>query len=213
MIAPSSGNLASTGEIVIDGISITNVPRSCLRSRILSVPQDSVVLPGTVRSNMLLGVTMKPAVQDDSQLDYLAVEALKATEVWKLIESRGGLDSVLTSDTLSQGQLQLFALARTILRKNVNNVSEPNDRTRSLAWTPRILILDEATSHLDAATDAKIQALIEDEFKGFTVLIVAHRLETIAHADKVIILDNGLLVKEGPADEVMRSLGVSAAYS
>lgn len=169
------------------------------------------MLPGTVRFNLLLGISIDSADRDGAESDRFAIAALEATELWELIESRGGLDSELTSDTLSQGQMQLFALARTILRKNFDCVMKPRDSPTTCV--PRILILDEATSHLDAATDARIQSLIKNEFQGFTVLIVAHRVKTMAHADKVIVLDNGRLMREGSFAEVVGSGSSNGAIS
>lgn len=100
------------------------------------------------------------------------------------------LDKRLQSDAFSPGQVQLLVLARTLL----------------LHTLPRILILDEATSNMDEASDAMIQRLIREEFveKGCTVITIAHRLKTIVDFDQVIVLDAGSIVESGHPQELMR---------
>jgi ABC-type multidrug transport system fused ATPase/permease subunit len=107
-----------------------------------------------------------------------------------LVEERGGLSAEVHPDALSHGEQQLLAITRAVLRKRV-------------AKGRSILILDEATSNIDAATQEVVQKVIETEFKDNTVITVAHRLETIKDSDMVIILNNGRISKMGPPSEVL----------
>jgi ATP-binding cassette, subfamily C (CFTR/MRP), member 1 len=103
---------------------------------------------------------------------------LERVDLWGILYERGGLDADLHASTLSRGQQQLFALARALLSKDKG----------------KILILDEATSNVDKETDMVMQEIIRDEFKGYTILSVAHRLSTIMDADKVLVVDSGRVV-------------------
>jgi len=104
------------------------------------------------------------------------IEALVKVGIWSSISARGGLDADMEAMALSHGEQQLFSFACAMLRKST------------------ILILDEATSSLDTATDAMVQRLIHEEFKDYTVIAVAHRLSNIMQSDKIAILDRGSLV-------------------
>lgn len=170
-----------TGSILIDNIDITTIPRNILRSRLIAIPQDPFVLPGSVRFN---ADPMGVATDED------ITSTLTKLHLSKLLESRGGLDADLTEQSLSQGEQQLFALSRAILRRGKGGAG-------------RILILDEATSSTDVETDRFIQEVIRTEFSGYTILCVAHRMETIRDSDKIAVLDGGKLVKFGPPEEVL----------
>ena len=106
-----------------------------------------------------------------------------------LVDARGGLDAELQASSLSHGERQLLALARAILRKR-------HGRGRC------VLVLDEATSNLDDATERVVEKVIAEEFRGVTVISVAHRLQTVRDADAVVVLDKGEVAKIGPFSEV-----------
>lgn len=114
--------------------------------------------------------------------------ALNAVGLMELVESRGGIEADIGQ--LSQGQQQLLALARTIIRKKILNGK-------------CILILDEATSNLDSATEEVVRDVIAAEFKENTIISVAHRLDTIKDADLIIVLENGVIAKMGSPKEVL----------
>jgi ATP-binding cassette subfamily C (CFTR/MRP) protein 1 len=169
-----------TGAIIIDNIDLATLPRETIRSRILTVPQEHLVLSGSVRFNL------DPiSASTDSDI----ITALTKVHLWSIVESRGGLDS--TMQALSQGQHQLFSLARALLRKK-----------------GRILLLDEAMSSVDNDTDRLMQDLIRQEFADWTVITIAHRLNTIQDSDRIIVMESGKIVEAGkPADLIRNKRG------
>lgn len=139
----------SAGKIIIDGIDISTLSRNLIRERLIAIPQDTFTLPGSVRSN---------ADPEGVATDTEIITALTKIGIWSTLEQRGGLDAILEEQPLSQGQQQLFCLVRAMLRKS------------------KILILDEATSNLDSETDRVAQKVIREEFQGYTVITVAHKV-------------------------------------
>ncbi|KAH0283877.1 putative multidrug resistance protein, partial [Aureobasidium sp. EXF-3399] len=169
----------SSGSITIDGVNITDIPLQKLRSSITTVAQDPLLLPVSIRRNLDLSSRMT---------DESMIGALRKVCLWDMVSERGGLDAVLTKDSLSHGQLQLLTLARALLQ------------------TSKIVLLDEATSNLDHETDQIVQKVIRDDFATCTVIAIAHRLETISAFDKIAVLDRGKLVAfDSPAAILRRS--------
>ena len=185
-----------SGSITIDGLDIANIPLQRLRSSITTVAQDPLLLPISIRKNL---------DSHGTATDESIIVALRKVCLWDMISERGGLDAILLKDSVSQGQLQLIALARALLQ------------------TTMILLLDEATSNLDSATDQIMQKVIQDEFRSCTVIAIAHRvsfaftdigcsqltdtfqLETISAFDKIAVLDQGRLVAfDSPASILRR---------
>lgn len=143
------------GSIIIDQTDILNIAPGSIRERLMAVPQDPFTLLGTIRYNAdIMGLS------SDSEI----TTGLKQIGVWAAIESRGGLDALLEDHPLSQGEQQLFCLARAILRRQAGNGG------------CRVLILDEATSSLDAQTDKQVQKVMREAFHDCTVFSVAHRV-------------------------------------
>jgi ATP-binding cassette, subfamily C (CFTR/MRP), member 1 len=170
------------GSIIIDERNIGDIPKNLVRERLICVPQDALLFVGTFQFNL----DPQGHVSDNE----VVIDVLKLVGLWSLVESRGGLSGALQPDTLSHGEQQLLAVARAVLRKRA-----ANGRC--------ILILDEATSNIDGATQAVVQKVIDTEFKENTVITVAHRLETIKDCDVVIVLENGEISKIGPPSEVL----------
>lgn len=166
----------ASGTILIDGLDLRFLPRSIIRSRLITIPQEPFILAGTVRYNL----DPSTLVADDQ-----IVTALEKVGLWDLLGSRGGLDTLMLDNPLSQGQQQIFCLARAILR-----LGEGDEKGRG-----EIMVLDEATSNVDSETDALMQKLIREEFKECTILTVAHRLDTIADSDRIAVLDGGQLAE------------------
>jgi ATP-binding cassette, subfamily C (CFTR/MRP), member 1 len=121
-----------------------------------------------------------------SASDNDIISALKKVQLWNAIQTRGGLDAQMKLQPLSQGQQQLFCLARAMLSKS------------------KILILDEATSNVDSETDALMQQVIREAFVQHTIITVAHRINTISDSDMVAVLSEGKLVEFGPPAELLQ---------
>ncbi|AEO64844.1 uncharacterized protein THITE_35966 [Thermothielavioides terrestris NRRL 8126] len=156
------------GSIRVDGVDIATLPRQEVRSRIVAVPQHPFLLKGSVRLNAdPMGIA--------SDEDIAA--ALQCVQIKEAVDKNGGLDADIDAVNLSSGQRQLLCLARAMLRRS------------------SILILDEATSSIDAKTEETMQRLIRRKFANHTIIAVAHKLETIMDFDKVAVLDAGRLVE------------------
>ncbi|KJR86312.1 ABC transporter [Sporothrix schenckii 1099-18] len=187
-------SLAADG-VFIDGLPLHTIDRPTLRERVIAVPQDAVFLPdGTsFRQNL------DPFGAADASMCQAALETV---ELWPFVQERGGLEAGLAADTLSQGQKQLFSLGRAILRRRVRaaaGLSGPGSG---------ILLLDEVSSSVDQKTDRAMQTVIRDEFAGYTVIMVSHRLDMVlATCDTVVVLDQGRVVETGVPSELVESEG------
>ncbi|KAL7914375.1 ABC transporter [Trichoderma velutinum] len=156
------------GSIKIDGVNLSMHSRSEIRQRLNVVTQEPFIMPRDVRFNL-------DPLQSAS--DESMVAALQRLGLWELMKSEGGLDMPLRTTSWSAGQRQLLCLARAMVRKG------------------KVLILDEAASSVDNATEETIQDIIESEFATHTVLAVLHRLRYIHRYDRVAVLDAGVLVE------------------
>ncbi|KAK1994915.1 P-loop containing nucleoside triphosphate hydrolase protein [Colletotrichum falcatum] len=176
-----------TGSIRIDGVDLGSLSRKAIRPHFITLPQDPVTLPGTVRTNLDPNGSF-----DGPSGDEELPKALKKTLLWDdVIESRGGLDASFAGLGLSHGQRQLFALARAILHKDQS----------------RVVLLDEATSSVDHETDGLLQEVIRKELPSHTVLAVAHRLDTIEDYDVVVVMDNGRVAEVGNPRQLREQAG------
>ncbi|RAH71082.1 P-loop containing nucleoside triphosphate hydrolase protein [Aspergillus aculeatinus CBS 121060] len=170
-----------SGTISIDGMDISTIPRNELRSRVVAIPQDLFLLPGSIRFNL------DPTGRATDSTLLLALERCNLLAV---VTSRGGLDDELTSASMSQGEQRLFALAGALVRKW--------SRERHSAGGEGgggILILDEATSGTDAATHALMQQVVDEEFRGYTVLQISHRPDEIRGVDRMVEMKDGRVVQ------------------
>jgi len=177
------------GCIRIDGVDLSKVPLQRLRRETISlIPQDAYLFGGSVRDNL------DPFhVHDDQAL----CTALKHTYMEDVIMSMGGLDASLAEggENLSAGQRQLLCIARVMLRKS------------------QIILMDEATANIDMATDILIQRAIREAFKGCTVLAIAHRLDTVMDSDRIVVLESGRVVEQGPPQVLLTSGGPFASLA
>ncbi|MEU4086736.1 ATP-binding cassette domain-containing protein [Streptomyces aureus] len=174
------------GRILIDGVDVSTLRLRDLRSRIETIPQDPVLLPGTLRENL------DPyGAFSDTELEA-ALEKVGLAD--KLLALPDGLAHSVTSGgaQLSTGERQLLCLARALLRR------------------ARIVLVDEATASLDAETDARIRRTFETELKGATVLVIAHRRDVLLGADRVVRLDGGRVARIAESDDAYSVTGVSA---
>ncbi|KAH8694908.1 ABC transporter [Talaromyces proteolyticus] len=164
------------GTIMIDGVDTSRIPRDFLRSKFVTLPQDYFSLAGTVRFNA------DPLGQaSDEQI----IAALEQVQLWKLIRTKGGLDVNMDGSLFSHGQIQLFSLARAMLQENP------------------ILILDEPTSSVDTDTEELIQRLLRERFNNHTIIMIAHRLKSVANYDKIAVLDGGKLAEFDSPDALL----------
>jgi ABC-type multidrug transport system fused ATPase/permease subunit len=173
------------GEITVDGNNLRHVKVASLRSQIAVVLQDTFLFNSTVRENLSYG---KPSASEEE-----IVSAAKAAYAHEFIMALpDGYDTEVGERgvRLSGGQKQRLALARAILTD------------------PRILILDEATSSVDAEAEYLIQQALVSVLKGRTSLVIAHRLSTIRHADKIIALEDGRIIEVGDHQDLMRRNGL-----
>lgn len=167
-------NLES-GSVFIDGIDISKLPTNILRSGLIAIPQESVLFPGTLRSNLLQGLHGEKNPDANKLID-----SLKTVGLWDAISLHGGLDVDVDDLQLSQGQRQLLSFARAIVRKG----------------TSKILILDEANSSVDQGLEEKMARIIAEEFTSHTVLFVTHKLQAIQGFDSVVTLNEGRVVSQ-----------------
>ncbi|KAF2020289.1 ABC transporter [Aaosphaeria arxii CBS 175.79] len=179
----------SHGSILIDNLPLHRIPRQAIRSRLVGLPQDAYLLPGSVRLNA-----------DPLKLsnDKAIMQALKDVQLWDIVVSKGDenkyahpLDVLVEDLHFSHGQRQLFCLARAMLRKEKGSV----------------VVLDEATSSLDHASDTHVQKLLRSTFASHTIIAVAHKLDTILDFDKVVVMNQGSLVEYGKPYKLLEQEG------
>ncbi len=172
------------GQILIDGMDIRKIKISSLRRHFGQMLQDVFLFSGTIRSNILL--------REDGISDEEIMTACRYVNADSFIEkSEKGLDEPVLErgNNFSAGQRQLLSFARTILHK------------------PAVMILDEATANIDTETELLIQDSLEKMMNIGTMLIVAHRLSTIQHADRIILLSHGQITEQGTHQQLLRQKG------
>lgn len=170
------------GSIIIDGIDISRVPNNVLRRRLIAIPQEPLLFPGTLRTNLFpQGDGLEP---QHIPSDDVLVAALSKVSLWSAISLSGGLDTDVTNLALSKGQKQLLCLARAIVRKD----------------SSRVLVLDEATSAVDQETEETMARIIEEEFADHTVVSVVHRPQALRGLHKVVTLQDGKVLRVGPPE-------------
>jgi len=173
------------GAVKIDGEDIRLVDRISLRRQIGIVAQETVLFDDTIRNNIAYG---RPDATEDA-----IIEAARAAFAWEFIERLPqGLDTVVGENglRLSGGQRQRLAIARAILRD------------------PPILILDEATSALDSESEKLVQKALANLVKARTTLIIAHRLSTVQHADRIVVMNRGRIAEMGTHAELLQQGGL-----
>ncbi len=172
------------GQILIDDIDITKIKIKSLRKAVGQMLQDVFLFSGTIKSNVSL--------RDESFKDEEIIEACKYVNASSFIEKLPDTydeEVIEGGANFSSGQRQLLSFARTVLHK------------------PQVLILDEATANIDTETEMLIQESLEKMKNIGTMLVVAHRLSTIQHADNIIVLQNGEIIEEGNHQSLLKKKG------
>ena len=172
------------GEILIDGINIKKIKISSLRRHFGQMLQDVFLFSGTIRSNIILGLEGISDEEINKACKYVNADSF----IDKLPDK---LDEVVRErgNNFSAGQRQLISFARTIIHK------------------PAVMILDEATANIDTETEILIQDSLEKMMNIGTMLMVAHRLSTIQHADNIIVLSHGEILEQGTHNELLLNKG------
>ncbi|MET0304250.1 MAG: ABC transporter ATP-binding protein [Microbacteriaceae bacterium] len=177
----------TSGVVRVDGQDLAAIDLRSLRRFVSIVPQETVLLAGSVRENVAYGTT--------DVTDGDVYEALAEANALDIVSGTAdGLDTLVgeRGSRLSGGQRQRLAIARALIRD------------------PRILVLDEATSALDAASEAKVTEALDRARRGRTTLIVAHRLSTVRGADLIVVVEHGRVVETGTHAELLIADGVYA---
>ncbi|KAG5809758.1 hypothetical protein H9Q74_003560 [Fusarium xylarioides] len=195
---------ARSGSVTIDDLDISKIDLHSLRSRLAIIPQDPVLFSGTIRSNL---DPFEDNTDDELRESLGRVHLVDSQPVTPTNEPASAATSTLAAKNtnifrdlsspisesggnLSQGQRQLLCLARAIVAR------------------PKIMVLDEATSAVDMATDALIQRSIREEFTDSTLIVIAHRLSTIADFDRILVLSDGQVAEFGTPKELWQQEGV-----
>ncbi len=177
----------TSGAITIDGYDIRELTMESLRESIGVVMQDAHLFHETIAENLRYA-------KNDATDEQMRT-ACEAAQIWKLIESLpNGLDTMVgeRGHRLSGGEKQRLAIARLLLK------------------SPAIVILDEATAHLDSENEALVHDALENALKGRTSIVIAHRLSTVRAADQILVVENGSIVERGKHDELVALGGLYA---
>ena len=175
----------SSGAIKIDGIDIRELSVDSLRSSIGVVMQDSHLFHDTITANLLYA-------KGDATFDEMK-QACQSAQIWDLITSLpNGLETMVgeRGHRLSGGEKQRLAIARLLLK------------------SPSIVILDEATAHLDSENEELVQKALSQALSGRTSIVIAHRLSTVMNADQILVLENGLIRERGRHEELVQAGGL-----
>lgn len=170
----------SSGSLFIDGLDLRGIPCSIIRERLGVIPQDSLLLPGTLRFNL------DPSCQI---AEAILVSTLERLHLWGSVVNKDLLDAQMHETHFSGGQRQLLCLARVHLRKT----------------QIKVLILDEMSSSVDPETEQIMFRVIKEDFAHATVLAVTHRLKCIRDFDRVAVMDAGRIIESGSPAELLRS--------
>jgi len=176
-----------SGSVRIDGHDLRDLTLSSLHAAVGVVTQDAHLFHDTIRGNLIYA---RPGASEAE-----VIEACKAAQIWNLISSLpDGLDTVVGDRgyRLSGGEKQRVALARLLLK------------------APTIVVLDEATAHLDSESEAAVQRALKTALAGRTSLVIAHRLSTIHEADQILVIESGKVKERGTHDDLMAAGGLYA---
>lgn len=172
----------TNGSVTVGGIDVKQYDIEALRDQVAFVLQKNVLFSGTLRENMRWG--------NENATDEEIIQALKHAQAWEFVSKfEDGLDHRVEQggDNFSGGQKQRLTIARALIK------------------SPKILILDDSTSAVDMTTDAKIQSVFKEELSHITTIIIAQRISSIQHADRIIVMHEGEIESFGNHDTLMNS--------
>ena len=175
----------TSGSICVDALDIRKLTLESLRANIGVVTQDAHLFHESIAQNL------RYAKHDATEAEM--EEACRAAQIWQLIESLPNRFETLVGERghrLSGGEKQRLAIARLLLK------------------SPSVVILDEATAHLDSENEALVQQALKSALKGRTSIVIAHRLSTVKDADQIIVLENGIIVERGKHEELFNAGGL-----
>lgn len=185
------GFLQYDGSIKIDGVEVRDTNRDELRSRIITITQDNVMLEGTIRQNLLpfntawgeqpFGPKTERESNEDRQKDAILQEILVRLQIWDSLEEAGKLDAFVGKVGYSHGELQMLCIARAVVRRRLTG--------------SRLVLVDEGTSTVDRWRDLLVRETIQQYFSKCTIIVIAHRDETIADASAIVTLSHGKVVQ------------------
>lgn len=170
----------TSGSVKVGGVDVREYDLKLLRDKVAFVLQKNTLFSGTIRSNMQWG--------SENASDEEIIEALKHAQAWEFVSRyEDGLDHIVeqNGDNFSGGQKQRLTIARALLK------------------APKIIILDDSTSAVDMTTDAKLQKAFKTELSGVTTIIIAQRISSIQHADRVIVMHEGRIESMGTHEELI----------
>ena len=173
---------AREGSVIVGNLDVKRYSIKSLRDNVAFVLQNNTLFSGTIRDNMKWG--------NENATDEEIIKALKLAQAWEFVSTyEDGLDHKVEQggDNFSGGQKQRLTIARALLR------------------SPKIIILDDSTSAVDMATDAKIQRVFKEELKDVTTIIIAQRVSSIQHADRVLVMNEGEIESMGKHEELLVS--------
>ena len=177
----------TTGSININGSDIRDYTLQSLRDRIGVVAQDPHLFHESIAENL------RYAKEDATEEEM--IQACKSAQIWKMIsELPNGLDTMVgeRGHRLSGGEKQRLAIARMLLK------------------APSIVVLDEATAHLDSENEDLVQEALQVALVGRTSIVIAHRLSTVMNADQILVVDGGVIVERGRHSDLMNNSGLYA---
>lgn len=170
------------GEVIVSGHNVKDYSIKTLRDQVAFVLQKNTLFSGTIAENMRWG--------DENATDEEIITALKQASAWEFVSQyEDGLDHIVEEggDNYSGGQKQRLSIARALLKK------------------PKVIILDDSTSAVDMATDAKIQSTFRNELAEITTIIIGQRISSIQHADRILVIHEGQIESIGTHDELLEA--------